>query len=385
MGVVDLTQRHPIVLVAGGTGGHVFPAEALAAALRARGHTLALLTDRRGVAWSGALGGVATHAVRAGRVTGVSLMGRIRGVADLALGGLQSHRLLARLRPSAVIGFGGYAAVSPMLAAASLGVPTVLHEQNALMGRANRLLAPRVTAIATSFAAVERLRAEDAPKVVLTGNPVRDAVRAMRDAPYAPPARGGPVELLVTGGSQGAAVFSRVVPAAIARLPEAIRARLSLSQQCRPEDIDGVRGAYAAAGFRAELAPFFTDLAARLARAHLVICRAGASTCAELTAAGRPALLVPYPHAADDHQSVNARVLAAAGAAEAVPEGDLTPDLLAARLKLLVEQPGHLAAMARAARAAGHADAAGNLAILVEGMVALRLPGDGPDQGRAAA
>lgn len=376
-----LSQRHPIVLVAGGTGGHVFPAEALAAELRARGHTLALFTDQRGVAWSGELGGVSTHAIRASRITGVSLMGRLRGVADLALGGLQSRRLLARLQPSVVVGFGGYTSVSAMMAAATIEVPTIVHEQNALLGRANRLLAPRVTAIATSFPEIRRLRAEDAAKVVFTGNPVREALRALRDRAYALPENGKPINLLVTGGSQGASVFSRIVPEAVARLPEAVRARISLSQQCRKEDIEAARAAYAAIGFKADLAPFFSDLADRLSRAHLVICRSGASTCAELTTAGRPAILVPYPHAADDHQSVNARALEAAGGAEVVPEPDFTPDLLAARLKLMVEQPGRLNSMAASAHAAGHADAAGNLAILVEGMVSLQSS----TSGRAAA
>lgn len=376
-----LTQRHPVVLVAGGTGGHVFPAEALAAELRARGHTLALFTDQRGVAWSGALGNVATHAIRAGRVSGVSLMGRLRGIADLALGGLQSRRLLARLQPSVVVGFGGYASVSAMMAASTIGVPTVIHEQNALIGRANRLLAPRVTAIATSFTEVERLRAEDAPKVVFTGNPVRKAVRVLREPPFTLPDRSKKLNLLVTGGSQGATVFSRILPNAIANLPREVRDRIGLAQQCRKEDIEKVRAAYAAIGFKADLAPFFADLAERLGQAHLVICRSGASTCAELTTAGRPAVLVPYPHAADDHQMANARALEAAGGAEVIPESDFTADLLAARLKLMVEQPGHLGSMAEAARSVGHADAAGNLAMLVEGLVEMQF--NAP--GRAAA
>lgn len=376
-----ITQRHPVVLVAGGTGGHVFPAEALAAELRSRGHTLALFTDQRGVAWSGALGNVVTHSIRAGRVSGVSLIGRLRGMADLALGGLQSRRLLARLQPSMVVGFGGYASVSAMMAASTIGVPTVIHEQNALIGRANRLLAPRVTAIATSFPEVERLRAEDEPKTVFTGNPVREAVRTLRDMPFSLPDRGAKLNLLVTGGSQGATVFSRIVPDAIANLTQEARARINLAQQCRKEDIEDVRAAYAAIGLKVDLAPFFDDLAERLGQAHLVICRSGASTCAELTTAGRPAVLVPYPHAADDHQMANARAVETAGGAEVIPESDFTADLLAARLKLMIEQPGHLGSMAGAARNAGHADAAGNLALLVEGLVEMQFS----EPGRAAA
>lgn len=375
----NLSHRHPIVLVAGGTGGHVFPAEALAAELRARGYTLALFTDSRGKTWSGALGGLDTHAIRAGRVSGVSLLRRIKGAAELALGGLQSRKLLARLQPSVVVGFGGYASVPSMLAATSLAVPTVIHEQNALLGRANRLLAPRVSAIATSFAEVARLRPEDASKVVLTGNPVREAVRALREEPFREPARGEPVHLLVTGGSQGASVFARVVPDAVARLPEDLRARLQVTQQARPEDLDAVRAAYAAMGQTAEVESFFTDLAVRLGRAHIVVCRAGASTCAELTCAGRPAILVPYPSAADDHQTANARALAASGGAELVGEPSFTPEALAARLKLMIEQPGRLAAMAAAARAAGHKDAAANLAILVMNLVPVHLRNGGKE------
>ena len=371
----------PIALVAGGTGGHVFPAEALAGELRARGHALALITDRRGTAWSGALAGIESHAVRAGRVSGVGLARRVTGAADLALGGLQSRRLLRRLAPAVVVGFGGYASVPAMVAAASLRLPTVLHEQNALLGRANRLLAPRVTAIATSFATVERLRPADAAKAVLTGNPVREAVRVLRDRPYPAPAGNGTVHLLVTGGSQGASVFARVVPAAIARLRRELRARLRLAQQCRPEDLEAVATAYRGIEFTADLAPFFADLAERLGRAQLVIARAGASTVAELTTAGRPALLVPFAHAADDHQTVNARAVVAAGGAEMIAEGDFSAEVLAARLESLIDAPGRLAAMARAARAAGHDNAAANLARLVAGLV----PSNGSRDRRRAA
>ena len=375
----NLSQRHPIVLVAGGTGGHVFPAEALAGELRARGYTLALFTDRRGTTWSGALSGLDTHAIHAGRVSGVSLARRLMGVAELALGGFQSRKLLSRLQPSVVVGFGGYPSVPAMLAATSLSVPTVIHEQNALLGRANRLLAPRVSAIATSFNEVARLRPDDATKVVMTGNPVREAVRALRERPYAEPDRGAPVEILITGGSQGASVFARVVPEALQRLPDDLRTRLRIAQQARPEDVEAVRGAYAQSGLNATVEPFFVDLAERLGRAHIVICRAGASTCAELTCAGRPAILVPYPSAADDHQTANARAVTASGGAELVAEPDFTPETLGARIKLMVDQPGRLAAMASATRAAGHKDAAGNLALLVINLVPVHLRNGGKE------
>jgi UDP-N-acetylglucosamine--N-acetylmuramyl-(pentapeptide) pyrophosphoryl-undecaprenol N-acetylglucosamine transferase len=365
----ETSQRHPIVLVAGGTGGHVFPAEALAGELRQRGYTLALVTDRRGTTWSGALGDVDTHAVRAGRISGVSLLRKIMGTAELMLGGLQARKLLARLRPAVVVGFGGYTSVPAMMAAQSLAVPTVVHEQNALLGRANRLLAPRVTAIATSFPEVARLRPRDARKAVLTGNPVREAVRNLRDRPYVAPDADGPIHLLITGGSQGANVFARVVPDSLARLPVELRSRLRVSQQARPEDIAAVRKAYAATDLWVEVESFFADLPERLGRAHLVVCRAGASTCAELTCAGRPAILVPYPSATDDHQTANAQALVAAGAAQLMPERQFTPEALDARLRQLLARPEQLSALAATAQAIGHRDAAGNLAILVANLV----------------
>lgn len=363
-------QAHPIVLVAGGTGGHVFPAEALAMELRALGHALALLTDSRGAAWTKSLGDIATYAVRAGRVTGVGMGRRILGALDLLLGCLQSRRLLRRLTPSVVVGFGGYTSVPALLAASSLRLPTVIHEQNAYLGRANRLLAPRVTAIATSFADVERIGTQNRSKVRLTGNPVRSAVRALRDMPYSPPADGGEIRLLVTGGSQGAHIFSEVVPAALAALDDDLRARIRLAQQCRPEDLDTVAGQYREIGMEGEIKPFFDDLADRLGRAHLVICRSGASTVAELTVAGRPAILVPYAHAADDHQSFNARAVAGQGGAEVMAESDFTSDALAARLTALFTDPPTLSAMAEAARGVGHPDAAAVLAELTLGLAA---------------
>jgi UDP-N-acetylglucosamine--N-acetylmuramyl-(pentapeptide) pyrophosphoryl-undecaprenol N-acetylglucosamine transferase len=381
---VHPTQINPIVLVAGGTGGHVFPAQALAGELRAKGYTLALLTDDRGAAWADALGDIATHAIRAGRVTGVTFSQRIKGVWDLALGALQSRRLLRGLAPSVVIGFGGYTSVPAMLAATYLRLPTVLHEQNALLGRANRLLAPRVSVIATSFTEVQKLEQKEQHKVVYTGNPVRGAVEALRDVPYQAPEPGGPIRLLVTGGSQGARVFSDVVPNAIARLSDHLRARIQLAQQCRPEDLERVKAVYDESGFNAELAPFFEDISERLGQAHLVICRSGASTVAELTAAGRPAMLVPYAHAADDHQAFNARAIAERGGAEIILEPDFKPEILAARLKLLLEQPATLSAMAAAAHGAGIARAASNLAAVATELIPVGT-GDADGNGREAA
>jgi UDP-N-acetylglucosamine--N-acetylmuramyl-(pentapeptide) pyrophosphoryl-undecaprenol N-acetylglucosamine transferase len=358
-----------VVLAAGGTGGPVFPADALAGALLERGCKVALVTDRRGGGYGGTLGKLDTHRITAGQITGRGPVKRLRGLVELAFGTLQARRLLGRLRPAAAVGFGGYASIPTMIAAGWARVPTVIHEQNAVLGRANRVLAPRVTRIARSFEHVVALRAQDAARAVLTGNPVRGAIAALAERPYDAPVAGGPLRILVTGGSQGATVFSRVVPAAIALLPEAARRRIVLAQQCRPADIEEARTAYEAANFGAELKTFFDDMPARLTAAHLVICRSGASTCAEITAAGRPAILVPYPHATDDHQTANARALEAAGAAWLAPEPSFTPGALAERLLSLLDAPAALAERAARARGLGRPDAASRLADVVLSVV----------------
>ena len=367
-----------IVLAAGGTGGHVFAAQSLAGELMARGRSLALLTDRRGAGYGGALSRIATYPVHAGTLGGRSLGGKVVGLAEVAMGFWQARRLLARLEPLAVAGFGGYPSLPTLLAARAAGLPTLIHEQNAVLGRANRLLAPRATLIATSYPETERLRPQDRAKVTLTGNPVRARIAELRDVPYSAPSDGGSIELLILGGSQGAAILSQVVPAALARLPEGLRARLRVSQQCRAEDIDMVRTLYAAAAIEADLGTFFHDIPSRLATAQLVIARAGASTVSELAVAGRPAVLVPYGAATDRHQSRNARTLAEAGGAWTMEEDELGAETLAARLTDLFEEPERLAAAAVAAREAGRPEAAVRLADLVERLAL----GDG-DRGTA--
>ncbi len=367
-----------IVLAAGGTGGHVFAAQSLAGELMARGRSLALLTDRRGAGYGGALSRIATYPVHAGTLGGRSLGGKVVGLAEVAMGFWQARRLLARLGPLAVAGFGGYPSLPTLLAARAAGLPTLIHEQNAVLGRVNRLLAPRATLIATSYPETERLRPQDRAKVTLTGNPVRARIVELRDVPYSAPSDGGSIELLILGGSQGAAILSQVVPAALARLPEGLRARLRVSQQCRAEDIDMVRTLYAAAAIEADLSTFFHDIPSRLATAQLVIARAGASTVSELAVAGRPAVLVPYGAATDRHQSRNARTLAEAGGAWTMEEDELGAETLAARLTDLFEEPERLAAAAVAAREAGRPEAAVRLADLVERLAL----GDG-DRGTA--
>ena len=352
----------PIVLAAGGTGGHIFPAEALARELVTRGRAVALITDRRGQSFGDRVSGVATHRVSAGRFD-AGLLGKAIGIAELLLGIAQAGIKLRALAPAAVVGFGGYPSVPTVIAAGRLGVPTVIHEQNALLGRANRLLAARVRRIALSFAETSRLKPAEQAKAIATGNPVRPAIAALRGQPYVVPGAEGTIEILVLGGSQGARIFSEVVPEAIAKLPEALRRRLKLSQQARPEDIDGVRRRYAG-GVDAELKSFFDDVPARLARAQLVIARAGASTIAELSIIGRPAILVPYPHAADDHQTANARAFAASGAGWTLAQPEFTAARLAQFMEEILTAPQRLAAAASAAHGFGRHDAAARLADL---------------------
>ena len=359
-----MTSGTLIVLAAGGTGGHVFPAEALAAELLRRGYRLALVTDRRGKAYGGTLGELTTYRIRAGGLAGRGIVGLIKGGLDLLVGLFQARSLLKRLQPAAVIGFGGYAAFPTVTAAQRLRIPAALHEQNAVLGRANRAVAKGCRRVATSYPTVRFLDALS-HRAILTGMPVRPAVAAMRSHAYQAPLTGGPLRLLVLGGSQGARILSEVIPAALARLPADLRERLHVAQQCRPEDLEVVRAAYAGTGIDAELESFFSDVPERLADAHLVICRSGASTMAELTTIGRPALLVPYPHAIDDHQTANGEALAAAGGAILMPQSGFTPEALAARLASLLIDPGALADMAARALAAGHPEAAARLADLI--------------------
>ncbi|WP_448202566.1 undecaprenyldiphospho-muramoylpentapeptide beta-N-acetylglucosaminyltransferase [Azospirillum sp. sgz302134] len=362
-------KNKPIVLAAGGTGGHFFPAEALARELLARGKAVALVTDKRGQAFGDSLPEVPVHRIRAS-APGAGLVGKITAAWQMGLGLLSANALMRHLEPAAVVGFGGYPSVPTVYAAAQARVPVLLHEQNAVLGRANRMLIAAARRLAVAFPEVSAVKEAHRPKIVRTGNPVRPAVAAKRAAPYAVPDSNGPVRILVMGGSQGARVFSEVMPQALGRLPEALRARIHLAQQCRPEDLEAVRAAYADMGLGGlELESFFRDVPDRLAACHLALTRAGASTIAELTCIGRPALLVPYPHAMDDHQTENARQLAAAGAAWLMPQTGFTAEALAARLTELLGSPDALTRAALAARDWGMADAAGRLADAVLAMI----------------
>jgi UDP-N-acetylglucosamine--N-acetylmuramyl-(pentapeptide) pyrophosphoryl-undecaprenol N-acetylglucosamine transferase len=359
-----------VLLAAGGTGGHLFPAEALAGALARRGFAVELATDKRAEGYGGQFPARRIHIIPSETVRGRGLVSLTRTGAILGVGLLRAFALLGRIRPAVVVGFGGYPTVPPVLAASLRRVPSIVHEQNAVMGRANRLLAARASAIALSFPGVLDTAPALAAKAVHTGNPVRPAVGAAAAMPYPPLAPDGLLRLLVFGGSQGARIMSEIVPAAIARLDQALRLRLLLAQQARREDIAQVREAYARLNFSAEVAQFFPDLPARIAAAHLVVARSGASTVAELAAIGRPAILVPLPHALDQDQSANAAVLERAGGAIRLLQSEFTPDRLAQELTALAAAPQRLVAMAAAARSAGAIDAAERLADLVLATIA---------------
>ncbi len=360
---------NPVVLATGGSGGHVFPAQALAVELMRRKRKLALVTDRRGIAFGGSIGGIETFCVHASGVSGRGFGGRIAATAQIGLGFAEAYLLLRKLRPAAVVGFGSYPSVPSVLAASFLSIPTVIHEQNAVLGRANRFLGHRATRVATAFESVSELGDASKSKVTWTGNPVRPEIVSLRDKPYPSFNNGEPLRLLVTGGSQGARVFATVVPAALATLKSSVRSRLQVSQHCRPEDLEAVSRAYRAAGIECDVSTFFDDMAQRLAVTHLLICRAGASTMAELTTAGRPAILVPYPHAIDDHQSENAARLCDAGGGWMIQEESFTPEVLSNRLNSLLSPPAKLNVAARCAANIGMPDAASRLADLVTGLI----------------
>lgn len=385
---MNTSSRH-FVLAAGGTGGHLTPAFALAHELERRGHHVALITDARGATIPGKPDFLTAHVLPAGRF-GKNPLGWPKAIAAVLKGRGMARRLYDTFRPSAVIGFGGYPAVPALLGALGAGVPTVIHEQNAVLGRVNRLFAGRVDAIATSYPQVDRLDPKHNDKVHLVGNPVRPGVLALRDEPFPPFVEDGIFRVLVTGGSQGARVLSEVVPDGLSMLAPALRSRLQVTQQCRPEDMDAVRKRYADHGIPAELATYFEDMAATLADAHLFIGRAGASTIAELTAVGRPAILVPLPIATDDHQAANTREMVKAGGARAIRQTAFQAKELAKQINAMAQRPETLATAAHAAWNCGRPGAASDLADLVEGfggadmMDVIRVGGDnsrGASQG----
>jgi len=361
------------VLAAGGTGGHMIPAHALAAELRSRGHGVLLITDDRGARFPGLFKDVPVHILPAGRLGGGPI-GWLKALASVARGRGEAKRLYRDHPPDAVVGFGGYPAFPALLAASALNVPTVLHEQNAVMGRVNRLLAGEAAAIGTAYEEVHRLKPRYRDKAVLIGNPVRDEIARLGELPFPPFDEAAPLKILVTGGSQGASVLSQVVPAGLGLLDPSLRHRLQVVQQCRPDDIERVRSQYAELGIPAELMTYIEDMAGKLGDAHLVIGRAGASTIAELSAAGRPAILIPFAAATDDHQTANARELVNAGGARAIDQASFTPEALARQVEAIAMDPVALNNAAARALSVGRPHAARDLADLVERVAGKAAP-----------
>jgi len=357
-----------IVLAAGGTGGHLFPAEALAHELKSRGWDVHLATDARAQRFAGAFDQDHVHVIRSATIAGRNPIALARTLWSLWQGNLDSRKLFRRLKPKLVAGFGGYPTLPPLYAASNMGIPTLVHEQNAVMGRANKGLAGRVNAIAGGF--LPETSGTHADKIIATGNPVRPPVLAAANAAYKPAKDGQRFRLLVFGGSQGAQFFSNAIPEAIALLPESERARLLITQQARKEDEAAVRAAYQKLKVPADVAPFFNDMPARIADAHFVISRSGASTVSEIAAIGRPAMLVPFPHALDHDQAANAAALASAGGCEVVRQAELTPQRLSEIISSAMNEPERLEQQAKAAKSVGKPDAAQLLADLAEAIAA---------------
>lgn len=366
-----MTAR-PILLAAGGTGGHLFPAASLAQELKRRGYEIELATDIRAEKYGVEFPARAVHRIPSATLASRNPVEAVKTFAQLGKGYAGAIGLLREIKPRAVIGFGGYPTLPPLIAARTLRIPTAIHEQNAVMGRANRLLARLVDKVAVSFAATKRLPRRAQSKATLTGTPVRDAVLAYRDVDYVPPEPASRLLLLVFGGSQGAHFFAEVVPRALLLMPSPVRWRLTVVQQAREEDLAALRETYQQAGIAAHLGSFFRDLPERIATAHLVIARAGASTVAELMAIGRPCILVPLPHALDNDQLENATRLEEGGGGWCIEQSALTPERLAAELERLFGAPDLLAAAAAKAKAMAQTDAVGKLADLAEALARSR-------------
>jgi UDP-N-acetylglucosamine--N-acetylmuramyl-(pentapeptide) pyrophosphoryl-undecaprenol N-acetylglucosamine transferase len=352
-----------ILLAAGGTGGHLFPAEALGHELKARGFSVHLVTDSRAERFAGKFPADEIHVVPSATFASKNPVAMLKTGWKLWTGMRAARRLISRLKPLAVVGFGGYPTVPPLMASTGMGVPSLIHEQNAVMGRANKMLASRVQAIAGGF--LPETNGPFAAKTVTTGNPVRPAVLEAAKTPYVASRGDDPFRLVVFGGSQGAQFFSSAVPTALSLLEPTERARLSVTQQARPEDEARVTSCFGKLKASGDISPFFSDMAERLAKAHLVICRSGASTVSEISVIGRPAILVPYPYALDHDQAANAAALVATGGAEVVAQSELSPDRLSSMIASAMKEPERLEKMAAAAKQAGRPNAAAALADLV--------------------
>jgi len=357
-------EKKQILISAGGTGGHIFPAEALARDLIGRGYHVALATDMRGAKYKNFAGGIPTHVLKSGGLNS-GVLSKFKTIFSLGVGILQAKRLIKKLNPVVVIGFGGYPSFPAVHAAQKKNIPTVIHEQNAIIGKANAMLAHKADRIALPMSKVVGLSDEDKSRTVVTGNPVRSDIAALYNEPYPALEQDGVIKVLVLGGSLGAHVFSEVIPDMIDKLPEQYKARLEIVQQCRDGDIENVRARYQSAGVKAELETFFDDVSKRLAECHLVIGRSGASTVAEVTTAGRPAIFVPYPHHKDQQQKRNADAVFDAGGAWVMTEEGFNADTLQARIEAFLQSPETLFTAAENSRACGKPDAARRLGNLV--------------------
>lgn len=360
----DQNTEKLILLSAGGTGGHMFPAAALAQDLRSRGFRVELVTDPRGKRFTESFGDIPITVIQAGTL-GSGLLGKVSGVAGVAMGIIQSMQILGRLKPAVVVGFGGYPSFPAVYAAQRKKIPTIIHEQNAILGRANAALAPRADRIALSMSHIHGLDEADVPRATVTGNPIREEIAALYSKPYPTMQADGVLRILIMGGSLGAHVFSDVVPKAFAKLSAAHRARLEVVQQCRPDDLESVRAIYEQAGIKAELHNFISNVPQQLAQCHLVIARSGASTVAEVTTSGRPAIFVPYPHHEDQQQKINADTVADAGGAWVMTQSGFTEEAVLARVETFLQNPETLFRAAENARSMGRPDAARRLGNLV--------------------
>jgi UDP-N-acetylglucosamine--N-acetylmuramyl-(pentapeptide) pyrophosphoryl-undecaprenol N-acetylglucosamine transferase len=367
--------RGAIMLAAGGTGGHLFPALALCEEMIQRGFEVDLITDTRGNSFGTDFPVRKVYKVPAATFHGRSPIEATKTLGTLGNGFQAAYKIVGEAAPKAVIGFGGYPTLAPLLAAIGRGVPTAIHEQNSVMGQANRFLAPMVKAIACSFEKTKYLEGRVLAKVRITGTPLRSTVLALHNVPYRPPSSQGQLSLLVFGGSQGARHFSELLPKALQILPDQIRDRLFVVQQCREEDIDKAFEAYEAAGIAAELATFFDDLPKRMSDAHLVVARSGATTIAELSALGRPSILIPLPHAKDNDQLENALRLETAGGAWCFQQNSLTPEGLATTVRRLLEDPSALVKAAANAHALANYMAVEKLGALLEEISEKRFVG----------
>lgn len=353
-----------ILLSTGGTGGHITPAQALGHDLLSRGYRVEVITDKRGLKYQSMFDGMPFHVVNAGTL-GAGLMGKIKGAGNLGVGVIQAMKIVNKLKPAVVVGFGGYPSVPGVYAAQKMKVKTIIHEQNAIIGKANAFLAPKADRIALSLPVVSGLDDIDKIRTVITGNPVRPEIAALYTQPFPNLEQNGTFRILVMGGSLGAHVFSEIIPEAMSKLPSQYRERLHIIQQCREEDLAATRKIYGENGIKAELSTFFDNVAEELSQAHLVIARSGASTVSEIATAGRPAIFVPYPHHKDQQQKMNADAVADVGGAWVMTEAGFTVDALFARIETFLQNPETLFRAAEKAQTCGKPDAARKLGNLV--------------------